>query len=64
MNNIKAKVSKRKTLKEQDKAFVKQQPNSDLIEVLKEVEAMENGTLKKKSYNNVEQMVQDILKEN
>lgn len=42
---------------------VKQQPNSDLIEALKEVEAMENGTLKKKSYNNVEQMVEDILNE-
>ena len=40
-----------------------QQPKSDLIQALKEVEDMENGNLKKKSYHNIDKMFKDILNE-
>ena len=42
---------------------IKQQPNLDLIQALKEVEDMENGKLKKKSYHNIDEMFKDILNE-
>lgn len=54
----------KKTINEKDISFlIKQQPNSDLIQALKELEAMEKKTYPKKSYYNIEEMFNDILNE-
>ena len=54
----------KKSINEKDIFFeTKQQPNSYLIQALKEVEAMEKKTYPKKSYHNIDEMFNDILNE-